>query len=100
MRKSKKKWLDFAVLLLTMETNNAGVVTSKQFHIVVKSVKPKIKVKLSKKNIRSSETAYIIDSSNISKNAKVTVSANKNKVVKVAVNGEKILHCKEENILL
>ena len=47
MRKSKKKWLDFAVLLLTMETNNA----------------------------------------------RVTVSANKNKVVKVAFNGEKILHC-------
>lgn len=54
MRKSKKKWLDFAVLLLTMETNNA----------------------------------------------RVTVSANKNKMVKVAVNGEKILHCKEENIVL
>ena len=74
---------------LTMETNNAGVVTSKQFHIVVKGVKPKIKVKLSGKLIRSSETAYIIDSSKISQNAKVTVSANKNKVVKVAVNGEK-----------
>lgn len=49
MRESKKKWLDFAVLLLTMETNNARVATSKQFHIVVKGVKPKIKVKLSKK---------------------------------------------------
>lgn len=69
---------------LTVTIDNSGVVTSKNYSITVKGVKPKFKLKLSDKVLRSGEiTALELNGSatSVSPNAKITIKANKNKAV-------------------